>query len=90
MSFATAKAYLDQLARGSSLTAGKIAAINADIDAKNTKKLRADAKLAKKAAATAKTPADVDRLQGLSKILASDGATTASVNDGTFTAKSGY
>jgi hypothetical protein len=74
MTFITAKAYLDQLARGSSLSAETIAAINANIDAKNTKKLRADAKTAEKAAATAKTSADADRLRSLSKILASGGA----------------
>ncbi len=77
MTFVTAKAYLDQLARGSSLPADRIAAINADIDAKNIKKLRADAKTAEKAAATAKTPADADRLHTLSKILVSNGAGTA-------------
>jgi hypothetical protein len=77
MTFVTAKAYLDQLARGSSLPADKIAAINADIDAKNIKKLRADAKTAERAAATAKTPADADRLHTLSKILVSNGAGTA-------------
>jgi hypothetical protein len=73
LTLTTAKAYLDQLARGSSLPADKIAAIEADIDAKNTKKLHADAKSAEKAAATAKTPADADRLSSLSKILKSDG-----------------
>jgi hypothetical protein len=76
MTFITAKAYLDQLARGSSLPADKIAAINAHIDAKNAKKLRADAKTAKKAAATAKTSADADRLHALSEILKSDGVAT--------------
>jgi hypothetical protein len=77
MTFITAKAYLDQLARGSSLPADRIAAINANIDAKNTKKLKADAKTVEKAAATAKTPADADRLRALSKILSSDGGATA-------------
>jgi hypothetical protein len=77
MTFITAKAYLDQLARGSSLNADKIAAINSDIDAKKAKKIRADAKTAEKAADTAKTPADADRLHALSKILMSDGAGTA-------------
>jgi hypothetical protein len=81
MTFLTAKAYLDQLARGSSLPADKIAAINADIDAKNKKKLRADAKTAEKAAATAKTPADADRLRALSKILGSDGADTVKAGE---------
>jgi hypothetical protein len=77
MTFVTAKAYLDQLARGSSLKPDKIAAINADIDAKKIKKLHADAKMAEKAAASAKTPEDADRLHALSKILVSDGVGTA-------------
>src|SRR5271155_1797811 len=81
MTFVTAKAYLDQLARGSSLPADKIVAINADIDAKNTKKLRADAKAAEKAAATAKTLADAERLRALSKILASDSAASAKAGE---------
>jgi hypothetical protein len=72
--FLTAKAYLDQLARGTSLDAGKIAAIHGDIDAKNAKKLRADAKAAEKAAAGAKTAKDAERLHELAKILASNGA----------------
>jgi len=76
MTFVTAKAYLDQLARGTSLPAGKIKAIAADIDAKNAKKLAADAKAAEKAAATAKTSADAERLHGLAKILAGGGTTT--------------
>jgi hypothetical protein len=79
--FITAKAYLDQLARGSSLPADKIAAINSNIDAKNTKKLHADAKTVEKAAATAKTPADAERLRALSKILASDGAASAKAGE---------
>ncbi|WP_263416631.1 LVIVD repeat-containing protein [Terriglobus albidus] len=76
MTFVTAKAYLDQLARGTSLPADKIKAIAADIDAKNAKKLAADAKAAEKAAATAKTPADVERLHELAKILAGGGTAT--------------
>ncbi len=81
MTFLTAKAYLDQLARGSSLPADKIAAINSNIDAKNTKKLHADAKTVEKAAATAKTPADAERLRALSKILASNGAANAKAGE---------
>jgi len=81
MTFVTAKAYLDQLGRGSSLAADKIAEINAHIDAKNIKKLHADAKTAEKAAATAKTPGDADRLHALSKILVSDGAGTAKAGE---------
>ena len=79
--FKTAKAYLDQLARGSSLSASQIAAINAHIDAKDAKKLRADAKASERAAASAKTPADVDRLHALSKILVSGGATSAKTGE---------
>ena len=81
MTFVTAKAYLDQLARGASLKADKIAAINADIEAKNIKKLHADAKLTEKAAATAKTPQDADRLQALTKILAGNGAEAAKAGE---------
>jgi len=79
--FVTAKAYLDQLARGDSLKADKIAAINADIAAKNVKKLHADAKVAEKAAATAKTPQDSDRLLALSKILDSNGVEAAKAGE---------
>jgi hypothetical protein len=81
MTFVTAKAYLDQLARGSSLNADKIAAINADINAKNIKKLHADAKTAERAASTAKTPGDADRLHALSKILVSGSANTAKAGE---------
>jgi hypothetical protein len=69
MNFITAKAYLDQLARGSSLSAAEIAAIEADINAKNAKKLKADGKVAAAAAAGAKTTADADRLHGLAEIF---------------------
>jgi hypothetical protein len=74
MTFVTAKAYLDQLARGDSLSAEKIAGIEADIEAKNAKKLKADGKIAEKAAVSAKTSADADRLHGLAKILGGDGS----------------
>ena len=77
MTFITAKAYLDQLARGVSLPTGQIAKVNADIDAKNSKKLHADAKIAAKAAATTKASSDADRLRALSKILVSDGTSTS-------------
>ena len=81
MTFLTAKAYLDQLARGGSLSAGQIAEIEAHIDAKNTKKLHADAKKAEKAAVAAKTPVDADRLSSLSKILQSDGTPAAKAGE---------
>ncbi len=80
--FVTAKAYLDQLARGDSLAADKIASIKANIDAKNGKKLKADAKTAEKAAATAKTPADADRLKALAKILSNPKAAEAAPKSG--------
>jgi len=80
--FATAKAYLDQLARGDSLSADKITAIKANIEAKNAKKLKADAKTAEKASATAKTPADADRLKALAKILSNPTAAAAAPKAG--------
>ena len=81
MTSLTAKAYLDQLARGSSLPAGQIAEIEAHLDAKNTKKLHADAKKAEKAAAAAKTPVDADRLSSLSRILKSNGVPAAKAGE---------
>jgi hypothetical protein len=81
MTFVTAKAYLDQLARGNSLDTNKIAAINADIDAKNIKRLHSDAKTAERAAATAKTTEDADRLHALSKILVNNGAGAAKTGE---------
>jgi hypothetical protein len=80
--YITAKAYLDQLARGDSLSADKVASIQANNDAKNAKKLKADAKAAEKAAATAKTPADADRLHELSKILSNPKAAEAAPKAG--------
>jgi tRNA A37 N6-isopentenylltransferase MiaA len=81
MTLLTAKAYLDQLARGNSLPADQIAAIESHIDAKNTKKLHADAKRAEKAAAAAKTPVDAVRLSSLSIILKSDGTPGAKAGE---------
>jgi hypothetical protein len=80
--FVTAKAYLDQLARGDSLSADKIAAIKANIEAKNGKKLKSDAKTAEKAAESAKTPADADRLKALAKILSNPKAAEAAPKTG--------
>jgi hypothetical protein len=81
MTLITAKAYLDQLARGDSLPAARIASIHADIDANNARKLHADAKTVEKASANAKTSADVDRLHALSKILASGGTAMAKAGE---------
>ncbi len=80
--FITAKAYLDQLARGNSLSASKIAATSTPtLPSENTKKLRAAAKTAEKAAIAARTSADADRLHALSKILVSGGAATVKTGE---------
>jgi hypothetical protein len=69
MTLLTAKAYLDQLARGESLSAADIATVMTAIDKNDVKalhtwsgKLAADAK-------TAKTPKDAERLTKLAEIL---------------------
>jgi hypothetical protein len=69
MTLLTAKAYLDQLARGESLSAADIATVMAAIDKNDVKalhtwagKLAADAK-------SAKTPKDAERLTQLAAIL---------------------
>jgi len=73
--FTVAKAYLDQLARGESLTAKQIAELNdtiskAEVNPKLLKKLKEMAGGLDKDAAKAKTPADAARLHALAKILA--------------------
>jgi hypothetical protein len=75
----TAKAYLDQLARGESLSADKIATLNGLIEKKQTAKLRSMAGSLDKDAASAKTPADAERLKELAIIFKKGGATTASL-----------
>jgi hypothetical protein len=66
--FVTARAYIDQLARSKALTYEKVTALNAAMDKKKTKELRAFAvKLDKDAAASA--PEDADRMHSLAKIL---------------------
>jgi hypothetical protein len=70
MTLTTAKAYLDQLARGTSVPSTMIDSVNAHIAANAKSKLHSDAKAAEKASASAKTPADAERLKTLSKILA--------------------
>ena len=71
--FLTAKAYLDQLGRGDSLSTADITTLMAAISKSDLKtlhkwspKLAADAK-------TAKSPKDAERLTGLSEILKGDG-----------------
>jgi hypothetical protein len=70
MTMTTAKAYLDQLARGTSVPATMIDSVNAHIAANAKSKLHSDAKMAEKASVSAKTPADAERLNTLAKILA--------------------
>ncbi|AFL89521.1 hypothetical protein Terro_3304 [Terriglobus roseus DSM 18391] len=76
--FITAKAYLDQLGRGESLPAAKIAALRSAIEKagtskKDAAKLKSVAPQLEKAAMTAKTPADAKRLHGLAEIMAKGG-----------------
>ena len=64
----TARAYIDQLARSKALTYEKVTALNAAMDKKKTKELKAFAvKLDKDAATSA--PEDADRMHSLAKIL---------------------
>jgi hypothetical protein len=66
--FVTARAYIDQLARSKALTYEKVTALNAAMDKKKTKELKAFAvKLDKDAATSA--PEDADRMHSLAKIL---------------------
>jgi hypothetical protein len=81
--FTVAKAYLDQLARGTSLPAKQIAEINdtidkAEVNPKLLGKLKAMSKELDKEAAKANTPADSMRLKALAKILAAPQTTMAS------------
>ena len=79
--FIVAKAYLDQLARGTSITPQRIAALNAAIakveaspsDRKEVSQLKSMAGSLDKEAATAKTPADADRLRALASIIKQTG-----------------
>jgi hypothetical protein len=72
--FVTAKAYVDQLSRDSSLTPEQSAALTAEIAKgeaakSSTPKLKAMAKMLNSGAATAKTAKDAERMQELAKIL---------------------
>lgn len=76
--YITAKAYLDQLARGESMPKDKVMAMKAMVDKAMTSKkdagsLKKMAPELEKAAATAKTPADAKRLQGLAEIFRKNG-----------------
>jgi hypothetical protein len=75
--FVVARAYLDQLSRSSALTPDRIAALNATIakaeaspsDRKGVAQLRSMAANLDKDAATAKTPADAERMRALAAIM---------------------
>lgn len=75
--FVVARAYMDQLARGTSLSPQKLTALNASIakveashsDAKGIAQLKTIAASLNKDAASAKTPADADRLRALAALL---------------------
>ncbi len=72
--FVVARAYLDQLARGTSVTAERIASMNAAISKaeaspKDAAPLKAMAAGLEKDASKAKTPADADRMHALAVIL---------------------
>jgi hypothetical protein len=79
--FVTARAYLDQLARGSSVTPERIAALNTAIakaEASHSKKkevtqLHTIAAGLDKDAGAAKTPADADRMHALAAIMKQSG-----------------
>jgi hypothetical protein len=72
--FVVARAYLDQLARGTSVTPQRIASMNAAIakaeaSPKDAAPLKAMAASLEKDASKAKTPADADRMHALAAIL---------------------
>ncbi len=75
--YVVAKAYLDQLARGTSVTPARVAALNAAIakaeasnsSPKDVAKLRSMAAGLDKDASAAKTPADANRMRALAEIL---------------------
>src|ERR1700693_1325252 len=79
--FVVARAYLDQLTRGSALAPQRIEALNASIakveaapsDRKEAAQLRDMAVSLDKDAAKAKTPADAERLRALAAIIKQSG-----------------
>ena len=64
-----AKAYVDQLARGTSLSPAKLSAVNAAIAANKPAKLRSLAASLDADAASAQTPKDAERLHALARIF---------------------
>ena len=84
--FTTAKAYLDQLGRGDSISAKQIAELNdaiakAEVNPKLLGKLKSMAPGLEKDAAKARTPADAMRLRALAKIMAAPQTSTANSAD---------
>lgn len=65
----TAKAYVDQLARGTSVPADKLTALTAAIDKKDTKVLKTMAASLDKDAASASNPKDAERMKALAAII---------------------
>jgi hypothetical protein len=88
--FVVAKAYLDQLARGNSVTPERVAALNAAIakaeaspsDKKDGAKLHAMAAGLEKDAGTAKTPEDANRMHALAGVLKQGGSATSQMAKG--------
>jgi hypothetical protein len=76
-----ARAYVDQLARGNSVTSQRIAALNAAIanpeatpsGRKDAAQLKTLAASLEKDAAVAKTPADAERMRALASIMKQNG-----------------
>src|SRR6185503_7914045 len=64
-----AKAYLDQLERSQALPSDRIATLRAAIEKGNTGSLKKMAPALEKEAATAKSPADANRMTALAEIL---------------------
>jgi hypothetical protein len=79
--FVVARAYLDQLARGSSVTSQRLTALNAAIDKaeashydrKDVAQLKSLAANLDKDAGGAKTPADAERMRALAEIMKQSG-----------------
>jgi hypothetical protein len=70
--FVVARAYIDQLARSNALSPERITALNAAVaaaDAKGVADLKAMAAGLEKDAASAKTPADSERMRALGAIM---------------------
>jgi hypothetical protein len=65
----TAKAYIDQLARGTSVPADKLAALTAAIDGKKTRELKTMAAMLEKESAMATNPKDAERMKAIAEII---------------------